>query len=694
MAAKSETLRLLILHSSADNTEDIIKTLKGSGTPTRPQLIATLEDFKDLIKNQVWDLVLTAESLSDGNFSDVLAHIRDSNKDLPLIVLINKYDEDIIVEALESHASDAIVYNQHQHIVFAIRRELNNLYHRRAKRSAESFLKEAEKRCQLLLENSRDAIAYVHDGMHIYANKAYVELFGYESGEDLEGMPMIDLVGKQDLANFKDYLRSYSKGEKISKDLKFHGVKADGEQIDAMMQLSTASYDGERCTQIIIRRDDNEGKATLLAEQLKAATSIDTLTGLPNRLRLEENLEESLMIARRDKVQSALLYMAIDNLPHITANAGIVGTDNVVVDLAKQLEKLIPHTFLARFSDSVFSVILHDTNIEAAKQIAEKVCQSVFERLFDIPNSKTVQTSLSIGIAMIGETAPDTPELLSRAVNASEKVKLATKGVGNGVNVYNPAENAAANDSALRELLVEALEQNKFKLLFQPLFDVEDETAQFYEVFVRLPLADGKVMVPDDFLDVAQRYQLGGKIDRWVLINACKRLKEHLARHPNSRLLLNLTAESLQDASLPTLITKLTKAIDPKGNPLVIQFSENDVVTYLKQAKEHTAILRANGIAVSITNFGCMLNPTNTLKHVEAEYIKLDRSFTQDLTQETNLDNTKQIATELNGLNKRVIVSYVENAATVSKLWTMGVRYLQGYYLQPPSENMVYESDE
>ena len=149
MATKSETLRLLVLHSSADNTEDIIKTLKGAGTPTRPQLIATLEDFKDLIKNQVWDLVLAAESMSDGNFTDALAHIRDSDKDIPLIVLINEYDEDIIVEALENNAVDAIVYNQHQHIVFAIRRELQNLYHRRAKRAAESFLKETEKRCDL-----------------------------------------------------------------------------------------------------------------------------------------------------------------------------------------------------------------------------------------------------------------------------------------------------------------------------------------------------------------------------------------------------------------------------------------------------------------------------------------------------------------------------------------------------------------
>ena len=177
----------------------------------------------------------------------------------------------------------------------------------------------------------------------------------------------------------------------------------------------------------------------------------------------------------------------------------------------------------------------------------------------------------------------------------------------------------------------------------------------------------------------------------WILINACKRLKDHLTRHAGSRLLLNLTAESLQDPSLPDLINKLTKAIDPKGQPL-IQFAENDVVTYLKQAKEHIATLRQGGCAVSITNFGCTLNPLNTLKHVEIDYIKLDRSFTQDLSQEDNLDTTKKLSSEINALNKQLIVSYVENAATVSKLWTMGVRYLQGYYLQPPSENMVYES--
>ena len=692
MAAKSETLRLLVLHNSADNTEEVVKALKNAGTPTRPQLVDNIEDFEDTLNSQPWDLVLAGEDVSGSAYTDALQSIRNRDKDIPLIVLLKTYDENVIVDALEAGAVDAIVFDQHQHIVFCIRREINNLYHRRSQRTAEAFLKETEKRCQLLLENSRDAIAYVHDGMHIYANTSYVELFGYESGEDLEGMPVIDLVAKEDLSGFKDYLRAYGKGEKISTDLKFHGVRADGDKIDAMMQLSAASYDGEQCTQIVIRRDDGKAKAAMLAEQLKVVTSLDSLTGLPNRQRFEENLEEALIKVRREKNQSALFYMSMDNVPQINAAAGIVGTDGVINALSVVLRENLPEGSLARFSDTSFTAILTETAVDAARALAEKLCQVIHDRLFDIPGGKSIQTSLSIGVAMIGETAPDAPEVLSRAVNAAEKVKLLSKGVGNGVNVYNPAENAAANDSALRELLAEALEQSKFKLLFQPLFDVEDENAQFFEVFVRLPLADGKLMTPDEFMPVAQRYQLGSKIDRWVLINASKRLKEHLTRHPGSRLLINLTAESLQDPALADLAGKLAKAIDPKGQPLVIQFSENDVVTYLKQAKEHSALLKAASIPVSITNFGCTVNPLNTLKHVDVDYIKLDRSFTQDLSKEEHLDMTKKMAVDINALNKRLIVSYVENAGTVSKLWTMGVRYLQGYYLQPPSENLVYES--
>lgn len=689
MAPKNETIRLLVLHESQDNAEQIVNALKNAGIATRPELIGTEDDLLDALKDGAWDIMLAGEMTNGIPYDNALAQIRKQDKDIPVVVLLEKLDAEMLEETLQAGAVDAVVFDAHKHLVLAIKRELANLQHRRARRKAEAALSESEKRCELLLDNSRDAIAYVHDGMHIYANSAYVELFGHESADDLEGMPVVDLVAKEDLANFKDYLRAYSKGESISQDLRFHGLKADGSKIDAMMQLSAASYDGEPCTQIIIRRDDGAGNAAALAEKLKEATSIDQQTGLPNRQRFEENLAEVVHKARKDKSRHALFYLGIDNIPQINLAAGLAGTDAVIKALANILGKHFGNTQLARFSDSAFAALVSGLDPEKARTDAEAICKQVHDQLIEVGSGKTQQTSLSIGIAMVGETAPDPAEMLSRAIAASEKVKLAN---GNGVQVFNAAETADSSDSALLELLVDAIENSKFKLLYQPLVDVEGGGGEFYEVFVRLPLADGKMMTPDDFMTVAHRHQLGAKMDRWVMLNAAKQLKEHTKKSPHTRLLLNLTAESLQDSTLPSWISKLSKAIDPNSTPLVLQFAESDVVTYLKAAKEQTEALTQSGCPVSISHFGTSLNPLNTLKHVTVSHIKLDRSFTQDLSNEENMGAMKKMTGELLAQEKKVVVSFVENAQTLSKLWTLGVQYLQGYYLQPPGEEMRYDA--
>ncbi len=689
MAPKNETVRLLVLHESQDNAEQIVNALKNSGIATRPELIANEDELLDALKDGVWDIMLAGELTNGIPYDNALAQIRKQDKDIPVIVLLEKFDGEVIEEALQAGAVDTVVFDAHKHLVYAIKRELANLQHRRARRKAEAALSESEKRCELLLDNSRDAIAYVHDGMHIYANTAYVELFGHESADDMEGMPIVDLVAKEDLGNFKDYLRAYSKGESISQDLRFHGLKADNSKIDAMMQLSAASYDGEPCTQIIIRRDDGAGNAAALAEKLKEATSIDQQTGLPNRQRFEESLAEAVHKARKDKSRHALFYIGIDNIPQINVAAGLAGTDAVIKALAATLGKHFKDAQLARFSDSAFTALVPGLDPEKAKSEADTICKQVHNQLIDVGSGKTQQTSLSIGLAMVGETAPDPAEMLSRAIGASENIKLAG---GNGVQMFNAAEQADSSDSALLELLVDAIENSKFKLLYQPLVDVEGGGGEFYEVFVRLPLADGKMMTPDDFMPVAHKHQLGAKVDRWVMLNAAKQLKEHTKKSPNTRMLLNLTAESLQDNTLAAWIGKLSKAIDPNGKPLVLQFSENDVVTYLKAAKAQTEALTQSGCPVSISHFGTSLNPLNTLKHVTVSHIKLDRSFTQDLSNEDNMGAMKKLTGELLGQEKKVIVSFVENAQTLSKLWTLGVQYLQGYYLQPPSDNMHYEA--
>lgn len=689
MPPKNETVRLLVFHESQDNTEQVINALKNAGIATRPEMVSTQDDLADSLNNNTWDILLAGELTQGVGFDTAIMLIRKQDKDIPCIVLLDKHDPEIIVDCMQAGAVDAVANDMHPHLVLAVKRELACLQTRRARRKAEGQLAESEKRCQLLLDNSRDAIAYVHDGMHIYANKAYAELFGYDAPDDLEGMPIVDLVAKEDLNNFKDYLRAYSKGESISADLKFHGLKADGDKIDAMVQLSGASYDGEPCTQIIIRRDDGKVVAAELAEKLKEATYVDTLTGLPNRQRFETTLAEAVRKAHQDKSRFALFYITIDNLPQIAAVSGLTGTDAVMKSVAAVLEKHFGSASRSRFGDASFAVLAAGLEADKAKPLADALCKDVHDHLVELPDGKTQQTSLSIGITIVGETAPSSEEMLSRAIAAAEKMKLAN---GNGAEVFNLAEKATSSDSAMVELLVDAIENSKFTLQYQPLVDVMGEGGEFYEVFVRLPLSDGKILTPDVFMPVAMANQLGAKVDRWVMLNAAKQLKDHTRTNPKARMLVNLTAESLQDASLPGWISKLAKAINPVGQPIMLQFAENDMVTYLKAAKEQTFALTQAGCPVAISHFGTTLNPLNTLKHVTVSHVKLDRSFTEDLSNEQNLGAMKKICGELAAADKKIIVSYVENAATLSKLWTLGVHLLQGYFLQPPGDTMHYEA--
>ena len=190
MAPKNETVRLLVLHESQDNAEQIVNSLKNSGTATRPHLVDNEESLVESLKTGSWDIFLAGETTNGLGFDQVLRLVRKEDKDIPTIVLLNGLDAELQLEAMQQGAVDAIPYDAHLLLVQVIKRELSNLFHRRSHRRSEVALHESEKRCELLLDNSRDAIAYVHDGMHIYTNKAYVELLAMRAPRILRVHPL------------------------------------------------------------------------------------------------------------------------------------------------------------------------------------------------------------------------------------------------------------------------------------------------------------------------------------------------------------------------------------------------------------------------------------------------------------------------------------------------------------------------
>src|SRR5690606_612842 len=347
---------------------------------------------------------------------------------------------------------------------------------------------------------------------------------------------------------------------------------------------------------------------------------------------------------------------------------------------------------LARFGDDAFAALLADCTAQQCEQLFNKLLQKVEGHLFEIAG-RTVQTTLSIGAASLDEQTTTTRYIIDRAHRGAEELTN-----GNALHIYNPADElaAAAGRGDILAMVQQALEKNSFRLLFQPIISLRGDNHEHYEVLLRLLDPKGTEVPPGVFLDAAKEAGLATKIDRWVLLNSIKLLAEHRSKGHSTRLFINLSSASLNDPSLLPWLGAALKASRLPGDSLVIQIAESDAVAYLKQAKVLTQGLAGLGLRTALNQFGCTLNPLNTLKHLDAEFIKIDGAYTQDLGRQENQETLEQMLADLHAQSRQTIVPFVDSATVLAALWQAGVGYIQGHYLQGPSQSMDYNfsSDE
>ena len=226
--------------------------------------------------------------------------------------------------------------------------------------------------------------------------------------------------------------------------------------------------------------------------------------------------------------------------------------------------------------------------------------------------------------------------------------------------------------------------------MFQPIISLRGDSHEHYEVLLRLLDPQGVEVPLGDFLDAAKEAGLATKIDRWVLLNSIKLLAEHRSKGHSTRLFVHLSSASLQDPSLLNWLGVALKASRLPPDSLVFQIDEQDAVAYLKQAKALTQGMGGLGCRIALSQFGCVLNPFNTLKHLNADFVKIDGSYTQDLSRQENQEALKQLLADLHEQAKQTIVPFVDSATALATLWQAGVGYIQGQYLQGPSQSMDY----
>ncbi|MBW0146954.1 EAL domain-containing response regulator [Marinobacter arenosus] len=690
MQKKNATVHLLILDPDQNDAESLVSLLRNSGKATRAHRITSEEDLEETLKAGNWDLLLARDLEQEFTADDALAMIRRMDKDIPFILLTEEANRERTVAMMKAGAQDTVPFAYTDQLVLTVNRELAALDERRRRRVLESHLREAEQRCQLLLESSKDAIAYINDGMHIYANQSYMEFLGYDDIDELICIPVLDTLTPDSQDKYKEFMKSFVEKGEDGMTLNCTARRSDDHELNVTMSVSAATYDGEACTQIVMQPEHSDAE---LEEKLRQISSQDLLTGLYNRQHLMDALAENIAKAGKNNETGALAYIALDNFMSLKGQVGIAGADLLLGDLANLLkEQAGDDVVLARLSDDAFCIMGQPCDDKSMAERSEGIRKAVEDHLFDI-NGRTIQFTVSIGVAAITENSPKAEELMARAHTASSDVrKQDGHEQGNGVLVYNPADYEALDESNSVEAIQKALEDNRFKLLFQPIINLRGEGEEHYEAFVRMLDKDNEEVSPYDFLPPMGPSDTAIKIDRWVILQTIKHLAGHRSKGHDTRLFLNLTAETLQDKTFTPWLSVALKAARLPGDSLIFQIREGDANNYLKQAKEFTKAIHELHCKLSISQFGCALNPFNTLKHIDPDYVKIDGSFTEEIQKNDEAkEQVKEMVKTLQSSGKLTIIPLVENAGVLATLWQAGVNYIQGYYLQAPVPEMNYD---
>ena len=688
-SSSRDTLHLLLLTHDQNDAEGLVSLLRNSGRATRAHMVSSLDDFSAQIQDKAWDLVLAEPKAQDIDPKELFKQIKRLDKDLPVIILAEDVDPMQLEFYLKLGACDVVPEDESNLLSMVIQRELINLNSRRTLRTTQVKLRDAEKRCQALLESSKDAITYIHDGMHIYANQAYLDLFGYDNVDDLEGMPVMDMVASSDQESLKQSLKSFlMSGGNV--DLRYSGLKTDTTQFPITMSLSSATYADESCTQIVIRAKSNNSD---LEAKLKEISSRDLLTGLYNKPYFMDSLESAVDRAVLKGNSSAAMYINIDRYGKVKSQVGINNADTVLCSVANYLKSVISkQDTLARIGEDVFAWIRPNINAEKALAIAEKFRDGIEHLIIDA-NSQTVTITASIGVALINDSCSDPRDILQRSHQAADAVRY-DEGheKGNGTHLFVAQEVAPDNSTdGIEKQVLAALKSGSFNLLFQPLINLKGDEQEHYETLLRMPQSDGEEVSAGDFLNgFTISEDLKRKIDRWVILHSTKLLSEHRQQNLKTRLFVNLSAASLMDETLASWIGVALNAAKLDRDSVIFQFNEEDATKFLTQAQEFTANLKANNYACSLSRFGCSLKPFQTLKHLSIDYVKVDGSFTHELNQPESLATLKQILADLHEQGLKTIVPLVESASAVASLWQLGTHFIQGYYVQAPQTGMAY----
>ncbi len=391
--------------------------------------------------------------------------------------------------------------------------------------------------------------------------------------------------------------------------------------------------------------------------------------------------------------QHGILMISLDNIDTIRQQVGVAAADIIIAEIATCVRDYIPASYpIARFNDHRFAVLIQKTTLNKIESAANAICKRVAEYTIDVVGSKIPKVTCSVGIALTGDETNSAQQLINKAQMASEATSA--RG-GNQYHLFDPQHDEQYGliiEQQMEKQIRDALQEGRFKLLYQPIVSLKSNTAENYELLLRMLDENNEVILPGEFMPVATQMGLMPTIDRWVTCRALTELSTRRRDGKDTSFFIKLDHTTLSDDGFHSWLSKQLRNNKIPGDALVFEISERSDLkapTRVIQFMQRLKVLRCR---CALDHFGDNEGSLERLERLPIDFIKIDRSLIQRINADPKIQKkTKLLVTRAHEKEQKTIAEFVQDARTLSALWSCDMDYIQGYFLQQPDATMDYD---
>jgi len=680
----TDVIELLVLGCPPDDANQYAQTLRNSGMVIHLSTVDTQEELDDFLEQRHADMVLVNCDAEEIDFTTAIRQIRKQSP-LASFILLSDDPADELFFAAETNAHDIIQRHDSAHLIYVVNREQQNLLSRRKLAEAKAAAEEADTRWRLLTENMEEPVAYIHEGMHLYANPAYLALFGFESIFDLEGLPFMDLVAPDDRLKFKPVLRTLEK-KHTAENLQIDCVASDGRTFPVEMRFAPTRVEGEDCTQVIIT--DRSAYNRLELEDL---SHYDLETVLYNRAYFLEALEPRLHESQTRNERLGLVLFRIANHGELVEETGA----DPVRDLLRRLARILKEStydsdLVARYGDHELALLCTPSTD------AEAVARRLLERMGKASEGMTPVPQLVAGLAYSDQplvhSVNDLTHHAARACHHAMDQGLSL--VVFDESLQQAGESAEEANEEVVRLIDKAMEEDRLLPVYQPVVSLHGNSREHYVVYLRIRTDEGELLAPVEFLPDADKSERMADLDRWVIRRAIEELARQRQEGHRVNFFINLSGQSVTDDSLLLWICDCLREFKAKGAWLTFIIAQQDAMRHLDMVEQLTEGLRKINCRIALSHFSFEQEAVNLVKHLHADLVYFETDTAANISRDKeHHELVKSFNEQLQKEGVKTVVTHIEEAAQLARLWNIGVDYIQGNFIQEPADSIVYDAE-